>query len=35
MMKTKLIKVSLRPDEEMHKQPAEMLTELCQVVNFN
>lgn len=35
MMKSKLIKVSLRPDEEMHKQPAEMLTELRQVVNLD
>jgi hypothetical protein len=35
MMKSKLIKVSLRPDEEMHKKPAEMLTELRQVVNLD
>jgi hypothetical protein len=35
MVKSKLIKIPLRPDEEMHEHPAEMLAELRQVVNFN
>ena len=35
MVKSILIKVPLRPDEEMHEHPAEMLAKLRQVVNFN
>jgi hypothetical protein len=34
-MQAKLIEITLRPDEEMHKHPAEVLAELRQVVDLN